>query len=220
MPRCTTFSLPYYVRITSLAAPRQDFSMHTSTRTLAKLTSPMNTLRAIAAASALFVTSRAHAQQQTYTSAALLVYANVIQPLNITAMHNLEFGTLIAGTTKTILPSSTSSGQFQILGEGGAVVAVTFSMPTALSLTGNDAVQLPVSDWTYFTTHFPTAATSNGEPGTAMPLGTPVNLTLPLNAFGPGHIALGIGATATASPSQQSGDYTGIGDIEIAYADY
>jgi hypothetical protein len=226
------------VRITLLAAPRQETPpMRTIThqqnvkhstshaRTTPRTPRFITTLQALLAATTLTATltatSKAHAQTQPlYTSAGLISYATVIQPLSINAFHNLEFGTVFVGFPKTISPTTASAGQFQIHGQSDATIAVTFSMPSALTLTSDNVTELPIGDWTYATSPTSSTVTGTATPGTPITQGAPMNFVLPTQANGPALMSLGIGATVTPSASQTTGDYLGLGNIDIAYTDY
>lgn len=179
------------------------------------------TLLAAITLSATVPATRARAQTQPlYTSAGLISYATVIQPLSINAIHNLEFGTVFVGFPKTISPTTASAGQFQIHGQSDATIAVTFSMPSVLTLTSDNVTELPISDWTYATSPTSSTVTGNTTPGTPITQGAPMNFVLPTQANGPTLMSLGIGATVTPSASQTTGDYIGLGNIDVAYTDY
>jgi hypothetical protein len=209
------------------AASRQATNMHTSSFTRSKIRSQthaqthaltqskylVTTLRLLLAATtfstAIGTAVTAHAQSSGNATVAMT--ATVVQPLQVTALRSLDFGTVFVGATKTITSTSPTAGQIDIKGQSGALLSVTITMPTSLML-GSTGTGLVTNNWTYSTSISPSPTTFPG--GTA----TPVTLALP-NTGGSPHFTLNIGATVSASVNQPSGDYTGSGQVTVAYTD-
>ena len=106
--------------------------------------SRIRTLAVTLLASALAVAPLA---AQSTASASLAVTAKVINPLSLSVTAPLDFGSVFAGTPKTITPDASNGGRFTISGEAGAAVSVTLQMPTVVTATGGATI--PLSSWTY-----------------------------------------------------------------------
>jgi hypothetical protein len=164
----------------------------------------------IAQSFALIVLSSVHAHAQSSGSATVQVNATVVQPLSVTAIRPLDFGTVFAGITKSVLSNDAKAAQVDVRGQGGAVVSVTLTMPTSLSL-GSTGTSLPISGWTCVAGAGAPVSFTGGTPA-------PVTMAIP-NTASP-RLTIGIGATANPSSTQASGDYTGSGQVAVAYTDY
>jgi len=154
---------------------------------------------------------------QTTASASLAMTAIVFQPLSVSVTRGLDFGTLFVGGNKTVAPGSSTAGVIDIKGQSGANVTVTLTMPVMLML-GSTGVGLTTTAWTYATNAQTSLASA---PSTSFTGGTPTTLSLALGSgSGTSHLLIGIGATASAGSGQTAGDYTGSGQVAVAYTDY
>jgi hypothetical protein len=154
-------------------------------------------------------------QAQSNASGSIAITATLVTPLQLIVSHPLDFGRLLTPGTKTIAPSASTSGRFEILGQGGSAVTLTLSMPASLSPTGG-GTNLPVSNWTYVSSET-TSLTGTPIPFTS---GTSAPIPFTLTTFnGSVKMYFAIGATVTASALNPTGAYTGTGQITTAYTD-
>lgn len=151
---------------------------------------------------------------QSSGSGSLAITAQVVCPLTVVVSHPLDFGKLLAATSKTIAPNSATSGHFEIIASGGSAVTITLSMPSQLNPPAG--TNLPITAWSYV------ASSTAGLGGTpvAFNSGTSGPINVSMDAFdGSTKMYFGIGATVTASAAQSTTTYTGTGQITAAYAD-
>lgn len=151
---------------------------------------------------------------QTNVSASLTATVQVIAPLAITVTHALDFGQILVSSNKTVAPTASSAGHFELSGQGGSTLSVNFLMPSELKpATGSN---MPITAWNYIVSDSPALT------------GTPVSFAGATNApfaatfqagGGSTKMYFGIGATVQASASAATSTYTGTGQISAAYAD-
>src|SRR6185437_1995185 len=154
----------------------------------------------------------AHAQSSA--SGSLAITAVVAAPLQLIVTHALDFGRLLAATSKTIAPSAATGGRFELVGQGGSAVSVTLSMPSQLNPPSG--TNLPITNWTYLIGNNPTLT---GTP-VAFNSGTSDPIATHFQTFaGSTKLYFGIGATVQASAAQPTTSYTGTGQITVAYTD-
>ncbi len=152
------------------------------------------------AALALMVAGAAQAQTASITATAV-----VAGPLSLTAGTNLDFGTVIPGTARTIDPlTSASAGSFTLAGGANAQLSLTWVLPANLTDGTNN---LPVT----FTPVF----NGTNVQASATTLTTPVDATRRLSATGTGYIW--VGGTVTPAVAQVQGTYTGTVQLTAAY---
>ncbi len=110
-----------------------------------------------------------------------------LAPLTATGVNDLNFGTVVVGTSAAPADLATDAGRFDLTGEPSTVISVTFALPTVLTApSGSIPISFGVSDglnWSLFPTFF-TSFDPNG----------PYIATL--NASG----TLTIGISGTVSP--------------------
>lgn len=148
---------------------------------------------------ALLVASAAHAQA-TITATAI-----VAGPLSLTSSSNLDFGTVIPGTARTIDPlTSASAGTFVFSGGPNAQLALTWAFPANLTSGVNT---LPV-------TFNPVFNSANAQAGATV-LTQPTDNTRRLSGTGTGYIW--VGGTATPAGGQVAGTYTGTITLTYGY---
>jgi hypothetical protein len=158
------------------------------------------------------VGTSAHAQ--TSASGSLAITAVVAAPLQLIVTHALDFGRMLASTTKTIAPSAATSGRFELVGQGGSAVTVTLAMPSQLN--PSSGTNLPITNWTYLIGDNPTLS---GTP-VSFNSGTSDPIAAHFQTFaGTTNLYFGIGATVQASAVQPTTPYTGTGQITVAYTD-
>ncbi|HET7565194.1 MAG TPA: DUF4402 domain-containing protein [Gemmatimonadaceae bacterium] len=139
--------------------------------------------------------------------------ATVLQPITITGSNDLQFGNVFPGVNKTVdYTDATNAGKFTVGGDGGAQVAVSFTLPT--DLNGPAGSTLPISTWTgyYNTTN---SATSGGASFT--PSATSFNTNLSGTTGSPGSLYVFLGATVTPAVNQTQGAYSNTVTMTVAY---
>ena len=127
-------------------------------------------------------------------------------PITITGTRNLDFGNVFPGVNKTIAVAAATSGQYQLGGQAGANVNLTFTLPTNLVSGANN---LPIGTWTGCTnaTNTTTGCTAFTPSGTATP-----------SAFsGAGALWVFVGGTVSPAGAQAAGTYTGTVTLTAAY---
>jgi hypothetical protein len=129
--------------------------------------------------------------------------------LRVRGLSDLDFGTVVAGTAKTVAiqtpPPGATAGEFSIDGEKNATVLLLFNFPAVLvSATGRT---LSIGAWTGCQNTSNTVASC-----TPLTFGTPVNLR-PNN----GKLWVWLGATVTAPVTQQAGAYAGTVQMTVLY---
>jgi lysozyme family protein len=167
------------------------------------------TIFALSAVTALGTATLGHAQSSSTQT--LDIKAKVVQPLFVVVTQPLDFGTIFVGASKSIPSTDPLAGHVEIRGEPGAQLNITLTMPATLQ-RGTTGEAISTTNWTYSTNVQPSS--------TAFASGAPASFTLALlNTTTPARLTLTIGATATAGANQATGDYTGTGQVSIAYAD-
>lgn len=170
-----------------------------------------NMLLAAAVLVAVAAASPAAAQSQTSANPRAQAGARLIKPLQLTALRDLNFGTIVMGTISgdqtvsingagTVTCGATgggltcagspTSGAYRIVGTQGQVVTISSAAPT-FPLTGSNTGTLT------FTPTFPTSLTlgNSGSPG---------------NDFN-------VGGSVVINSSTVDGVYSGQIDIQVAY---
>ncbi|HET7584668.1 MAG TPA: DUF4402 domain-containing protein [Gemmatimonadaceae bacterium] len=129
--------------------------------------------------------------------------------LRVRGLSDLDFGTVVAGTNKTVNiqapPADATPGQFSIDGEKNATVLLAFNFPAVLlSASGKT---LAIGSWTGC------QSTSNSVAScTPFVFGTPLNLR-PNN----GKLWVWLGATVSAPITQAAGSYSGTVQMTVLY---
>lgn len=163
----------------------------------------------LAAAGLAFLPASALAQSVGTTGSKATASVNVMKPLQLTALRNLQFGTVLLGTfagtqNVTISPSGRTCGSDAGLTCSGLFTTAQFR------LTGsNNQVAL-------ITSPTPTVTLTNGT-GAALPLtlSFPSSLTID-NSGNPGKL-FEVGGTLAFTSTMADGLYTGTIDIQVAY---
>jgi hypothetical protein len=140
--------------------------------------------------------------------ASISAVANVngIAPLTAAGVSDLLFGTVIAGTPKTVTAVA-EAGRFNISGQPSAPVSVSFTLPTVL--TGAGSATIPITfgstDGILFGTYPAVAGTFN-----------PNAVSFP-SLSGTGNLSLGIAGTVSPALGTTTGAYTGTITLTVAY---
>lgn len=159
-------------------------------------------LAAVALLSLGTVTARAQGVSGSITATAL-----VFRPLTVTGVNNLDFGNVFPGVNKAIAVTDAGAGRFDVSGQTGANVQVSFVLPATLGDgTGNTMV---IDTWT------------GNHNTTAAPTGTnfdPVaGASTALSGANPGVLFVYVGARVTPLANQPGGTYTGNVTMTVAY---
>jgi spore coat protein U-like protein len=102
------------------------------------------------------------AAAQTSASTAITVTAGVLSlaPLTAAGVADLDFGTVVAGTVGSPVDLASDAGRFDLTGEPGATITLSFTLPTGLSGPGGSIpVLFGASDgllWSPYPTAFST----------------------------------------------------------------
>ena len=137
---------------------------------------------------------------QAQVNATITATAVVAGPLGLTAGANLDFGTVIPGTARTIDPlTSASAGTFSLTGGANAQLSLTWTVTANLSDGG--ANTMPISY----------VAVYNGTnvQGSATALTMPLDATRRLSATGTVTPAAGQVATTYSADVRLDAAYTG-----------
>ena len=132
---------------------------------------------------------------------------SAVQPLIASALQVLQFGTVDAGTTKTIAPGDNVAGQFSVAGQTGLEVSLSITLPGSLQGIGGAAGKsVPIS--------FGAGAAQIDNNG-AQTLFDPSNPLL--SRLSAGIFAVRIGASVNIPIAQVAGEYIGPITLNVAY---
>jgi hypothetical protein len=168
--------------------------------------------------------ARAQAAKPTAT-AALNVAANIVAaPLNLNGTQDLQFGAILPGTPRTVLPNAPNAGEARGIGADQVHSLIfTFTLPSVL--TGPGGATIPLSfNGNYAGTCEITNANVCDQTSykTWNPVATPTHTDTPKNR-GPGNTYLYtrysvyIGGQASPAASQRAGTYTGSITVTVAW---
>jgi hypothetical protein len=139
-------------------------------------------------------------------NASIQATALVQQPINVTGARNLAFGDVFPGVNKSIPVTDPNSGRWDVTGQAGAAVQLTFGLPATLSDGTNS---LPIGT---FVAHHNTSNSPTG--GTDFtPSAAPTNATL----SGAGGLWVFVGATVSPATNQPAGSYSGLLSMTVIY---
>jgi hypothetical protein len=156
------------------------------------------------AALALLAAGAAQAQTASITATAI-----VAGPLTLTNTGNLDFGTVIPGTPRTIDPTiSASAGSFSLGGGSNAQISLTWTFPQGAFLVDASANPLPVT----YTAVYNTASVQSGA-GVLNLAGDTRRLSAP---GGQGYVWVG-GTVSPAAVGQAFTTYTATVQLSAAY---
>lgn len=149
------------------------------------------------------------AEAQTSANAAAIATAFVvgIAPLTASTVHDLDFGSVNAGAVKTPTSLASDAARFNISGEPGRPVTVSFTLPTVL--TGAGSTTIPISfggtdglEWTAY-------------PVTSVGFNPNASYLTALN--GSGNLTIGLSGTVAPPLGTTTGTYTGSITLTVAY---
>ncbi|MBE0593594.1 MAG: DUF4402 domain-containing protein [Gemmatimonadales bacterium] len=151
-----------------------------------------------------YTPSTAKAQSASITATAIVAGA-----LTVTNQRNLDFGTVIPGFTRTVLPTDATSGHFQVDGGVNAEVQLTFStlQTTLIGLVPANTLTAAYSA-TYNTA-------DAGGTGTGFVPASGV--TTRLGAAVPAQLHIYIGGVINVPGGQAADTYTGTITLDAAY---
>ncbi|HYW52097.1 MAG TPA: hypothetical protein VE861_15890 [Gemmatimonadaceae bacterium] len=161
----------------------------------------MRTARLAAVAALLVLPIVAQAQSATINATATVVTA-----LTVTGNAPLDFGNVYQGVNKTVAHADAASGRMSVAGFGTAQVALTFTLPTALTSGANS---LPIDSWDV--ARNATNVTAGATP-MVVTSGTPVNANLAA-----GNLYLFIGGRVQPAALLAAGSYSGTITLAAAY---
>jgi hypothetical protein len=153
--------------------------------------------------------STAPAAAQTTASDAIQVTGTVAGALTVTGSSDLQFGIIIPGLARTILPSDPGAGTFLVSGQPGASVQLTFpTLPTFIG-NGTPADDIPLAlSLVYNTVNNATTGTTV-DPSATTP-------TTSLEAVS-GNLYIFLGGTVTPAGAQTPGAYANTFTLQAAY---
>ena len=167
-------------------------------KTLKKLLLPLFTIL-------LLIPCYVHAQVD------ISVSARVLESLVVTAVNDLEFGDIVAGNTSAVAPDDATAGQYEISGEAGSEVSLSFTLPSNLELVLDPSFTMPIS----FSNSDGIHSTTN-DAGAGSTFDPNVVHTPTLNAMN-GDLYIFIGGEVTAAPGQEPGNYEGTITLTVEY---
>jgi hypothetical protein len=169
---------------------------------------PMHHLKSArtALACAVLVLGSTAASAGAQNASSANVTAEVQQPLTVSTSNHLDFGSVFAGTDKTVAVTNASAAAFTVQGEVSANVNLTFTLPATIS-KGGDA--LPISNWT--ARHNTSNSAAAGTDFTPSATATAAALS------GTGFLYVFVGATAEPAANQPAGSYTGTATLTVVY---
>lgn len=143
-------------------------------------------------------------------SASISATAVVAGALTVTNQRNLNFGTVIPGFTRTVLPADATSGHFQVDGGVNAEVQLTFStlQTTLTGLVPANTLTVASYSATYNTV-------DAGGTGTGFVPASGV--TTRLGAAVPAQLHIYIGGVINVPGGQAADTYTGTITLDAAY---
>lgn len=134
-------------------------------------------------------------------------------PLAIAGQGDLDFGLVLGGTPKTVLPTAPTAGKWVVTGEKNARVLISFTLPAALAHQSLGGVTLPVgfpagsARWRRRTDDPAGATAFDPAVGATGMLGPPVE---PL-------LYIWLGGTVTPAALQPGGSYSAVVVATVAY---
>lgn len=153
------------------------------------------------------IAQSATAQVTASASVNAVAFVNGVAPLTAAGVHDLIFGTVAAGATKTPTNLATDAGRFNISGQASAPVFIDFTLPTVL--TGAGATTIPITFggtdgllWTAYPTTF-------------VPFNPNTTFATSLDASG--NLVIGISGTVSPPLGTTTGNYTGTITLTVSY---
>lgn len=139
--------------------------------------------------------------------ASVVASATVEQPLAVSGVRSLDFGSVFAGVKKSIAYGAATGAKVSLIGVADADVNFSFTLPTALTSGGNT---LPIGGWTGCHNTVDAAAACT----TFTPSSSAATARLSAEL---GTLYVFIGATVSPTGTQLQGSYTGSVTITATY---
>lgn len=148
------------------------------------------------------------AAARAQSSANITAQATVVSGVTVTPQANLDFGNVFQGLQKSVAITDATAGLWQITGNAGSEVSLSFTLPTDLSDGTN---LLPIGF----------AATDAGHnvanlPGTATTFDPSSGTTADIGLL-PAELYVWIVGTVSPGASQVAGVYTGTVTLTVQY---
>lgn len=169
------------------------------------------TLLAAAALAAFAAATPASAQSATSASPRALAGARLIKPLTLTALRDLNFGTIVMGTITADQTVSISQASVVTCGAtGGGLTCAGTPTSATYRVAGTQGQVVLISS---AAATFPLTGSNGGT--LAFTPSFPANLTLG-NSGAPGN-SFNVGGSIVVNASSVDGVYSGQIDIQVAY---
>jgi hypothetical protein len=163
-----------------------------------------STLRVSAVAAAILSLTAMSANAQ---SANISATATVFQAITVTGARNLAFGNVFPGVNRSIPVTDANSGRFDLAGQAGANVNLTFTLPPTLDSGANT---LAIGTWSGYVN-----GTNSAVAGGAAFV--PSATAQPAAFSAGGQLFVFVGATVAPTAAQAAGTYSGIVTLTAAY---
>jgi len=150
--------------------------------------------------------SPAMAQRTASASIQALAFVQGVAPITATGVNDLNFGTVFAGATTGLTNLASQAGRFDITGEPGASVSVSFALPVELAGAGGT---IPIAF----------GATDGLEWDPFPGANTTFDPNVPhLTALtGAGTLTIGIAGSVSPPAGTTTGSYTGTITLTVSY---
>ncbi|QOC23255.1 DUF4402 domain-containing protein [Wenzhouxiangella sp. AB-CW3] len=140
--------------------------------------------------------------------------ADVLQSLQVEATGDLDFGSVVAGTSVSVAPGDADAGSYAIQGDPGAEVTLGFALPMVLELITDPSITMPINfgagDAVFNVASEPAGGTSF-DPA--------VDQTANLEGS-TGNLFVFVGGELTAGASQEPGSYEGTITLTVEYTGF
>jgi len=164
----------------------------------------------IAAAALAAVTAAAPAAAQTSAAPKASANAKLIKPLTLTALRNLDFGTIVMGTLSANETVSITGAGAVTCGSSGSLTCSGTQQSAQYRITGTQGQQVAISSAT------PTYALAGSNGGT-LTFTPSLPATVTLGAAGAAVNDFVVGGSIVIGSATQDGVYSGQIDIQVAY---
>lgn len=148
----------------------------------------------------------AAAQSTASASIQAIAFVQGVAPITAAGVNDLNFGTVFSGATTGLTNVAAQAGRFDITGEPGAAVSVSFALPLTLAGAGGT---IPIAfantdglDWNPFPAAFTTF-----DP----------NVPYLQSLSGSGALTIGIRGTVSPAAATTTGSYTGTITLTVSY---
>jgi uncharacterized protein DUF4402 len=168
----------------------------------------MRTVSKLSLAVLALAVSGATAARAQSNTATIQANAQVQTPITVAAGQALNFGNVFPGVNKPIGPDDlTSAGRFDVTGQGGAAVTLSFTLPATLSAGG--PLTMPIDNFNAI------RAEDNAQLVNGAFFSPGASNAATLGALGT--LFVWVGARVTPAVSQAAGLYTGDITLTVVY---